>query len=368
MKEKITLLSIVGARPQFIKIAPLIKALDKHNLEHRKLKIEHLLVHTGQHYDCEMSKVFFEDLEIPKPDYNLGVGSGNHGYQVGNMLIRLEEVLLKEKPDLALVYGDTNSTLAGALAAAKLHIPVGHIEAGLRSFNRKMPEEINRVLTDHISNYLFCPTKTAVENLKDEGITNGVYLVGDVMYDAIMNNIKLAEKESNILKNLNLKPKAYYLATVHRAENTDNKDKLSSIVKALQISHLPVIFPVHPRTRKAITQCNDLTIKQYNNILFIEPVSYLDMLMLEKNARKILTDSGGVQKEAYFLRVPCITLRSETEWVETLEDGWNILAGCNKEKIIKSVKSFSPERPQHKHFGDGKTTKRIVKILASEAT
>lgn len=368
MKEKITLLSILGARPQFIKIAPLIKALDTHNLEHGTPRIEHLLVHTGQHYDYEMSKVFFKELEIPGPDYDLGVNSGNHGYQVGNMLIRLEEVLLKEKPDLALVYGDTNSTLAGALAAAKLHIPVGHIEAGLRSFNRKMPEEINRVLTDHISDYLFCPTKTAVKNLKNEGITNEVYLVGDVMYDAILGNIKRAEETSNILQDLNLKPKRYYLATVHRPENTDNKDKLSSIVKALQILDLPVIFPVHPRTRKAVAQCNDLTIKQYNNVLFIEPVSYRDMLVLEKNAKKILTDSGGIQKESYWLKVPCITLREETEWVETIKADWNILVGTNKEKIINAVKQVEPKGPQGNYFGDEKTAGRIVKILASKAT
>lgn len=366
MKEKITLLSILGARPQFIKIAPLIKALYTHNLKHRTPKIKHILVHTGQHYDYEMSKVFFKELKIPEPDYNLGVNRGNHGYQVGNMLVRLEKVLLKEKPDWVLVYGDTNSTLAGALAAAKLHIPVGHIEAGLRSFNRKMPEEINRVLTDHISNRLFCPTKTAVKNLKNEGITKGVYLVGDVMYDAILANIKLAKKKSNVLKNLNLKPKAYYLVTVHRAENTDNKDRLMSILKALHGVRLPVIFPVHPRTRDAITQCNDSTTKQYSNILFIKPVSYLDMLMLEKNAKKILTDSGGIQKEAYFLTVPCITLRDETEWVETLDDGWNILAGCDKNRILRAIKSFNPETKQHKYFGNGKTAKRIVRILIKQ--
>lgn len=357
------IISVVGARPQFIKIAPLIKALDKHNLEHRTQKIKHILVHTGQHYDLEMSGLFFQELSIPEPDYNLGVGSGSHSYQVGKMLINLEQVLVKEKPDVVLVYGDTNSTLAGALAAAKLQIPVGHIEAGLRSFNRKMPEEINRVLTDHISDYLFCPTETAIRNLRNEGIQSPIAVnVGDVMYDAILDNIKLAEEKSNILQSLNLKPKEYYLTTVHRAENTDSKDNLISIIESLQMLDLPVIFPIHPRTKKTIKQYGNITIEQYNNILFIDPVSYLDMLVLEKNAKKILTDSGGVQKEAYFLKVPCITLREETEWIETVESSWNVLVETNKEKIIKAIKNFNPRKSQHKYFGDGKTAKRIVKI------
>lgn len=360
-------ISVVGARPQFIKIAPLIKALDKHNLEHRTQKIKHILVHTGQHYDLEMSHSFFQELSIPEPDYNLGVGSGSHSYQVGNMLINLEEVLLKEKPDVVLVYGDTNSTLAGALAAAKLQIPVGHIEAGLRSFNRKMPEEINRVLADHISDYLFCPTETAIRNLRNEGIQSPMVInVGDVMYDAILDNIKLAEEKSNILQSLSLKPKEYYLTTVHRAENTDSKDNLIFIIESLQMLDLPVIFPVHPRTKETIKQYGNITMEQYNNILFTDPVSYLDMLILERNAKKILTDSGGVQKEAYFLKVPCITLREETEWVETVEDGWNILTGAKKDKIINAVKDFNLKRKQRKIFGNGKAARKIAKIIYAD--
>ena len=357
------IISVVGARPQFIKIAPLIRAWDKHNLEHRTQKIKHILVHTGQHYDIEMSHLFFQELSIPGPDYNLGVGSGSHSYQVGNMLISLEKVLLKEKPDVVLVYGDTNSTLAGALAAAKNQIPVGHIEAGLRSFNRKMPEEVNRVMVDHLSNLLFCPTETALKNLKKEGITTGVYQTGDVMYDAILDNIKLAEEKSNILQSLNLKPKEYYLTTVHRAENTDSKDNLISIIESLQMLDLPVVFPIHPRTKKTIKQYGNITIEQYNNILFIDPISYLDMLILEKNAKKILTDSGGVQKEAYFFKVPCVTLRQETEWVETVEDGWNVLAGVDRQKIIELTKDSVPNKRQRSIFGKGKVGEKIIKIL-----
>jgi len=265
-----------------------------------------------------MNKVFFDELRIPEPDYHLGVGSGSHGYQTGEILKRTEEVLLKEAPDLVLVFGDTNSTLAGALAASKLHIKIGHIEAGLRSFDRRMPEETNRVLTDHCSDLLFCPTETAVENLKTEGIENGVYLTGDVMVDALQENIKIAEQKSKILDRLSLKPEAYYLATIHRPENTDDFEKLKSIVDAFcEIKKL--VFPCHPRTEKLLKQCGlwDMLTKK---IKVIKPVGYLDMLILEKNAKKILTDSGGIQKEAYILKVPCITLRENTEWVETIED------------------------------------------------
>lgn len=302
---------IVGARPQFIKLAPVLKEMTTAS------EVQEVLIHTGQHYDYEMSEVFFKELGLKEPDYHLGVGSGSHGYQTAEMMKRIEDVLIKEKPEIVMVYGDTNSTLAGALAAVKLHIKVAHVEAGLRSLNKRMPEEINRVLTDHISDILFCPTKTAVSNLNKEGINNGVYLVGDVMYDAVLEYVKLAEKRSHILDELNLCSRSYAFATVHRAENTDSKTHLRGILEGLDMvseSVMPVIFPVHPRTLNKIEDYG-LRIK---HVRFIRPVSCLDMLMLEKNARIIFTDSGGVQKEAFFFKVPCITLRQETEWVETV--------------------------------------------------
>jgi len=346
--------SIVGARPQFVKCSSISKVLRKNNHE--------ILIHTGQHYDYEMSKLFFDQLDIPKPDYNLEVGSGNQGEQTGNMIIEIEKVLLKEKPDIALVYGDTNSTLAGALASIKLHIPVGHIEAGLRSFDRKMPEEINRILTDHCSDILFCPTKLAVKNLKREGITKGVYLVGDVMVDVLNSYIRIAEKKSNILNDLNLKSKEYYLVTVHRAENTDDFNKLKNIVDAFcEIGN--IVFPCHPRTKKRLKEFG-LWKKLKKRVEIIKPVGYLDMILLEKNAKSILTDSGGIQKEAYILKVPCITLRDTTEWIETVEDGWNMLVGADKEKIIKTVNRFKPSSEIHKeNFGSGDTSRKIAKIL-----
>jgi UDP-N-acetylglucosamine 2-epimerase len=295
------------------------------------------LVHTGQHYDDCMSGVFFRDLEIPEAKYNLGVGSGTHGYQTGEMLKGIENLLVAEKHDLVLVYGDTNSTLAGALAAAKLHIPVAHVEAGLRSFNRQMPEEINRVMTDHVSTFLFCPTDTAVQNLSREGINDGVYLTGDVMYDALVQNICLAEKRSDVLLRYGLKDKQYFLATVHRAENTDNVERLRGILCALMelvYSGRTIVFPLHPRTRKLV---DGLDIQQLDRLILLPPVSYLDMLCLEKHAKVILTDSGGVQKEAFWLAVPCVTLRNETEWVETVKSGWNLLVGVRAPDIIKGA-------------------------------
>ena len=355
MIGKTTIINIVGARPQFIKVKPVIEELEKK-------QIEHILIHTGQHYDYTMSQIIFDDLNIPAPDCDLGIGSHTHGKQTALMLEKIEEVLLETRPKIVVVYGDTNSTLAGALAAVKLHIPVAHIEAGLRSFNRRMPEEINRVLTDHVSSLLFCPTETAIDNLKKEGIVKEVYLAGDVMYDVFLESEKLIEKRT-ILSKLNLKPKEYLLLTIHRQENTDKPEKLKSILIAASKTGKNIVFPVHPRTKKAIQK---IKLENLENLSFIEPVGYLDMLSLEKYAAMILTDSGGVQKEAYFSEVPCITLRNETEWVETLEDGWNILAGSNKEIIVKSLKYFSPKRPQHKHFGDGKTAKRIVGMLIKQ--
>jgi UDP-N-acetylglucosamine 2-epimerase (non-hydrolysing) len=307
-----------------------------------------------------MNKMFFDELGIPKPNYHLGVGSGTHGYQTGEMIKRIEDVLLKERPDVVLVYGDTNTTLAGALAAVKLHIKVGHVEAGLRSYDRKMPEEINRVLTDHCSDYLFCPTEKAVENLRGEGITEGVYMVGDVMVDALRESIKVAEKKSKILDELDIKPKEYYLATIHRAENTDSFERMKSIVEAFcEIGN--VVFPCHPRTEKMLKKFG--LWDSLREIKVIKPVGYLDMLMLEKNAKLILTDSGGVQKEAYILRVPCITLRNNTEWVETVEEEWNVLVGTDKDKIVKTSMNFNPENPQSDIFGDGGASERIKEIL-----
>jgi UDP-N-acetylglucosamine 2-epimerase (non-hydrolysing) len=308
-----------------------------------------------------MSKLFFDQLGIQEPDYNLGVGSGNQGEQTGKMLIEIEKVLLKEKPNFVLVYGDTNTTLAGALAASKLHIKIGHIEAGLRSFDRRMPEETNRVLTDHCSDLLFCPTETAVKILGTEGIEKGVYLTGDVMVDALKENIKIAEQKSMILDQLSLKQEEYYLATIHRPENTDAFEKLKSIVDAFCVIE-KIVFPCHPRTEKLLKQFGlwDMLTKK---VKVMKPIGYLDMLMLEKNAKKILTDSGGVQKEAYILKVPCITLRENTEWVETIEDGWNVLAGANKEKIFKKVNDFEPEEKQRNVFGDGNASEKISKVL-----
>jgi UDP-N-acetylglucosamine 2-epimerase (non-hydrolysing) len=362
MSISLKIVDIVGARPQFIKLAPILRAIVKHNQKRPECPIQEVLVHTGQHYDYEMSQVFFDELGLKSPDYHLGVGSGTHGYQTGEMLKRIEEVLIKEKPDMVMVYGDTNTTLAGALAAAKLHIPVAHVEAGLRSFNREMPEEINRVLTDHISDFLFCPTQTAVENLRREGIEKGVYLVGDVMYDAVLLYLDLAEKKSEIMERLGLKPKSYALATVHRAENTDQPERLRSIFEGLERvaeEGLPVILPLHPRTRK---QLNTLGIHP-KEVQVLDPVSYLDMLFLEKNARVILTDSGGVQKEAFFFRVPCVTLREETEWVETVETGWNTLVGCDPERMVQAALEAHPGIESVWPYGDGQAAGRIMDLL-----
>lgn len=351
------IVSIIGARPQFVKAAPVSRAL-------RSAGHEEFLVHTGQHYDANMSDIFFEELGIPPPNVNLSVGSGNHGAQTGAMLERIEEILLTEKPDRVLVYGDTNSTLAGALAAAKLHIPVAHVEAGLRSFNRAMPEEINRIVADHLSDILLCPSQTAVDNLRAESITRGVHLVGDVMYDAVLQFSELARQRSKILKELEIEPKEYLLATVHRAENTDDAGRLRNILTAFSKIKEPIIFPVHPRTRKAIADAGDNELQLSSNVQLIAPVGYLDMLMLEQHARMILTDSGGIQKEAYWLGVPCVTLRNETEWVETVETGWNVLAGADATRIIKSINEFHlREGTRAPLYGSGHVAEQCVHVL-----
>lgn len=358
------IVSIIGARPQFIKCAPVSRAL---RTDHQEI-----LVHTGQHYDENMSGIFFEELSIPTPDYHLGIGSGSHGAQTGRMLVAIEEVLLQEEPDMVLVYGDTNSTLAGALAAAKLHIPVAHVEAGLRSFDRSMPEEINRVLTDHASDLLFVPTENGVANLASEGIEKGVYRVGDVMVDALLFNRELAAK-SDILNRLDLDAGAYYLATVHRASNTDAEQNLRSIMAAFASLDKPVIFPAHPRTRKFLEQYG-ITPESITNVRIIEPLPYLDMVRLLSQAAAVLTDSGGVQKEAYILQIPCITLRKNTEWVETVEDGWNVLAGADTRRIIAAVRQMAGDA--HKqleghpwtysaHYGDGTAADTIRLIISA---
>ena len=372
------IITIVGARPQFIKAAAVTRAIQRYNKRcPSKQKLQEILVHTGQHYDYLRDKVFFEELELPTPDYQLGVGSGPHAQQTGMMLEGIERVLEKENPGMVIVYGDTNSTLAGALAAAKLNIPVAHVEAGLRSYNRTMPEEINRVLTDQLSTFLFCPTSQAVKNLAEEGIKPGrgrvVKKVGDVMYDSILYYSKIAEKKSTILKDLGLRsPQSaignlqYYLATLHRAENTDNSNRLKSILRALNEigENTPVILPLHPRTKKMMGAYR--LFPGSRRIRFIEPVSYLDMLTLEKNATAILTDSGGVQKEAYWFGIPCFTLREETEWVETVKSGWNVLVGIEPKKIVREIIHLGKRRLSQKGtgiFGDGKASEKIIQVL-----
>lgn len=347
------IVTIVGARPQFIKAAAVSRELRRHHRE--------VLVHTGQHYDDNMSQVFFDELGIPAPDYQLGIGSGGHGAQTGAMLSAIEAVLLREKPDRVLVYGDTNSTLAGALAAAKLRIPVAHVEAGLRSFNRGMPEELNRVLTDHLADLLFCPSETAVANLAAEGIAAGVHWVGDVMREALASAWKRAERESKVLDRLGLVAGGYALATVHRAENADDLVRLTAIVEALQeISlRMPVIFPVHPRTRRRLPESP----AGAGNLRLLEPQGYLDAMQLTAAAAVVLTDSGGLQKEAYWLRVPCVTLREETEWVETVQQGWNVLAGADREKIVRCASSVvRPEERNDVYRGAG-SVDRLVQVL-----
>jgi UDP-N-acetylglucosamine 2-epimerase len=351
--RKMKIASIVGARPNFVKLAPVSREIRK--------GFDEIIIHTGQHYDYQMDRIFFQELKIPPPNYHLGIGSASHGHQTGEMLKGIEDVLLKEDPDMALVFGDTNTTLAGALSAAKLHIPVAHVEAGLRSFDRKMPEEVNRVLVDHCSDLLSCPTKTAVDNLEKEGITKGVHLTGDVMADILRECISIAEKNSKILEELALSPKEYYLATVHRAENTDDPKRLKSIMDALYDIE-KVVFPCHPRTEKLLRERN-LWSTLNEKVKVIKPVGYLDMLLLENNAQKILTDSGGVQKEGYMLKVPCITMRDETEWVETVEDGWNVLAGANKEAIVEMALEFEPASEQREMFGKGDASIKIVRAM-----
>jgi len=348
-------LSVVGARPQFIKAAPLSTAIRRDHDE--------FLVHTGQHYDDDMSATFFRQLNIPEPDVNLGVGSHGHGKQTAEMLAGLETILLQTQPDWMLVYGDTNSTLAGALAAAKLNIPVAHVEAGLRSYNRAMPEEVNRVLTDHISNLLFCPTQVAVDNLAKEGIIDGVIITGDIMVDAVRHARPRAEAESTIHQQLSIAPTdAYAAVTIHRPANTDDKTTLSAIMNGLAHLDMPVIFPMHPRTKHALEKFG-LEVK--DSVHVISPLGYLDMVALVTSATCLITDSGGLQKEAYLLETPCITVRTETEWVETVESGWNRLVEPIPEAILAAVQDAITAKPaEHPAFyGDGNAAIRIVQAM-----
>ncbi len=345
------IVTIIGARPQFIKAAVISRQIKKYK------NIQEIIIHTGQHYDENMSKIFFEELNIPFPHYNLGIGSGKHGEQTGKMMVQIEDVLLKENPEWVIVYGDTNSTIAAVLVASKLHIKVAHIEAGLRSFNRKMPEEINRIVTDHISDVLFAPTKTAVDLLKKEGIEKNVIFSGDVMYDSVLFYNNIFSEEMPKINNLKLPPK-FYLSTIHRPQNTDNIEKLKEIFEAFSVLDFPVILPLHPRTKNIISDEN-ISIE---NTIIIEPLGYKQLMGLLKRCEKVLTDSGGLQKEAYFLKKQCITLRTETEWTETLSDNWNVIVGSNKEKILKAI-NFKVGKNHKNYFGDGNSAKIIVDRL-----
>ena len=357
------LTTIIGARPQFIKAAVVSRAIAEHNSQNPTQPITEIIIHTNQHYDSNMSDIFFEQMHIPRPDYNLNVKSTHHGAMTGRMLEKIEEILLLEQPDYVLVYGDTNSTLAGALAATKLHIPIVHVESGLRSFNMNMPEEINRILTDRISAVLFCPTQTAVDNLLSENITQSVYNIGDVMYDAALYYDNIATPSCDITQ---LIREPYCLATVHRAENTDDINRLKSIIKALDdiAQTKKVILPLHPRTRKLVVEY-DINLQ---NITVISPVGYFDILTLLKNAEAIFTDSGGMQKEAYFFHKPCFTLREETEWIELVAVGANKLVGADYQKIMQTYKQakFDSNSFSQQLYGDGKAGKKIIDILVGK--
>ncbi|MBC2775766.1 UDP-N-acetylglucosamine 2-epimerase (non-hydrolyzing) [Rhizobium sp. AQ_MP] len=353
-------LTIVGARPQFIKAAAVSRAISRVGD-----RLTEVMVHTGQHFDENMSAVFFNELEIPAPAHNLEISSGTHGSMTGRMLVAVEEVMLAEKPDWVLIYGDTNSTLAGALAAAKLHIPVAHVEAGLRSFNMRMPEEVNRVLSDRVSALLLCPTDEAVTNLRREGITTGVFNVGDVMYDVALHMREKARAQSDVLRRLGLEQGKFVLATCHRQENTDDPARLGAIVEAFrQISvGTKLVLPLHPRTRKLL---NDATREKLSNVILTDPLGFLDMVALEQAAQVIVTDSGGVQKEAFFYGVPCVTMRDETEWVETVALGWNSIVGADTARVVSAVTSAAAQRPVTSTatpYGDGRAAEHVVDHL-----
>jgi UDP-N-acetylglucosamine 2-epimerase len=350
-------LSVVGARPQFIKAALLSAELARRG-------IKEILVHTGQHYDPPMSGVFFDELNLPMPAYNLGVGSASHGVQTGEMLKRLEPAIQDETPDWVLVYGDTNSTLAGALAAAKLHVPVAHVEAGLRSFNRTMPEELNRIVADHAADLLFAPNMHAAKQLAQEGITNGVRVVGDLMVDLALLVASRLPAHPPILDRFGVKAQEYCVATIHRASNVDDPATFRRILQGLRGVSRRIIFPVHPRTRPV---AEEAAAGRGDNITLCEPLPYADMLALVSRSASLFTDSGGLQKEAFVLKVPCVTLREETEWLDTLEDGWNVLAGSDPSKIVEASRRLTPTQ-QGSPFGDGNAAKKIVDALQERRT
>ena len=369
----IRLLSIVGARPQFIKLAPLTRAVARWNDTHSR-PIEHLTLHTGQHYDHSMSEIFFEEMEIPRPDVNLGVGSGKHGAQTGAMLAGIEAVLLERKPDMLIIFGDTNSTLAGALAAAKLHIPVAHVEAGLRSFNRRMPEEINRITSDHVSDILLAPTPTAAANLAQEGLAERTVRTGDIMYDTVLHNLTLAREKSDLIERLQLTPQQYAVVTVHRAENTDAPIRLRNLLDGfnqIAADGLPIILPMHPRTKHLLPKVLP-DWQPHAHLQVIEPLGYLDMVRLVSESRLVMTDSGGLQKEAFFMEVPCITLRDETEWVETVEAGGNIIVGADPDRLRTAYQQWQQRLDAGKvdfsqeirtYFGSGRSGEETLEAV-----
>jgi UDP-N-acetylglucosamine 2-epimerase (non-hydrolysing) len=345
---------VIGARPEFIQSSPVIRELIKNNIQFQ-------LIHTGQHYDYMMNKIFYDELKIPNPSINLEVGSGSHATQTGEMLKRVEQHLLSSKPSIVVVFGDTNSTLAGALAGVKENIPIGHVESGMRSYDRTMPEEINRVLVDHCSDVLFCSTKSAIQNLKKEGITKNVYFSGDVTIDALRYNEKISDERSHILETLDLIENDYYIVTLHRKGNVENNETLKRILNGIVNIDDKIIFPLHPRTRNKLKELR-LYDSLKNKIDLIDPLGYYDFIKLLKNSKKVITDSGGIQKEAYILKKPCITIRNTTEWIETVEDGWNILVGDNPDLVTRAAKSFIPAKTQSNIFGYN-ASKKIVKIL-----
>lgn len=353
------IVSIVGARPNIIKMAPL------HNKITKTSNFEHFVIHTGQHYDYKMSEIFFKEFNLPTPDKNLGVGSGTANYQIGKILQRLENALLNLNPDLVVVYGDTNSTIAGAIASNKCNYKLAHVESGLRSFDISMPEEINRIITDHLSNLLFSPTKNALINLRKESVFGQVSNTGDLSVEILNESLKL---NSPILNEIGLIPKSYIVLTIHRAENTNSVNKLISIVNIIKKmdNNFKTIFPIHPRTENFLKK-NDLmnSLLSCKNLKIIPPLGYLDFITLIRNASKVLTDSGGIQKESYLLKTPCVTLRTNTEWTETLENGWNVLTGTDYKLVLKELKKTKPLERNKSFFGSGDTTKKIIKVISN---
>lgn len=345
------IISIVGARPQFIKLAPLSREMRRH--------FDEIIIHTGQHYDVNMAELFFQDLSIPIADYNLGIGSGSHGKQTAAMISSIEDVLKKELPDTVIVFGDTNSTLAGVLAAVKMHIPIIHVEAGLRSFNREMPEEVNRVVADHVSDHLFAPTSTAFNNLRKEGLEDRSYLTGDIMVDALFDSLDRAKERKDLLTTIGVIANHYYLLTLHRPYNVDDGKRIAKLLEELAQLDYPVVFAVHPRTKSILEK---YSISVDKKIELIDPVGYLDFLCLQYYSKKIITDSGGIQKEAFLISKPCITLRTETEWVETVEEGWNLLVNPNTLNLKESISTFSPKGESKNVFGSN-VAKNMVNII-----